>query len=422
MAQFQTGSCDDSNPCTQDECDPDTGCEYLLLSGGDCDDQDSSTVDDHCQLGVCLGLPDPDNDGIANQGYPEPCTGGQTAGCNDNCPLVPNANQVDENGDGVGEACVCSPDCADKECGNDGCGGSCGDCAVGAECDAGLCMCEFASCAGACCAQSEVCQDDECVKQIPGEDWLAVTDLFVGGIHLWKPDGSFQQLGSCGQPWGIEFIPPDRLYVACVASDSVEEIGLDGSKNTVYTTGDIFMNCRDVAAAPDGNLYFSTNVGKPSSVWRLDLQSGQATGYAKVGSQENMGIGFTADSTLFFGDIKGGGELWKQATNGGPSLVVSDFMPGSSLRDLEIGIEGSIHVVGTVPAGGYKVLSQAGDILEEHDLPGKGMSVTQSPTGTVYVGIFDTGHGIYRLEPQGSWTLLTDAIASPAGIQVVTGQ
>jgi len=50
-------------------------------------------------------------------------------------------------GDGEYVEPLCSPDCAGKECGNDGCGGSCGACTgCGEECADGVCL--FAACDG----------------------------------------------------------------------------------------------------------------------------------------------------------------------------------------------------------------------------------------------------------------------------------
>jgi hypothetical protein len=52
----------------------------------------------------------------------------------------------------------CEPDCAGKDCGPDGCDGSCGTCASGQICTAdGQCVCTAASCPGGCCASDETC-------------------------------------------------------------------------------------------------------------------------------------------------------------------------------------------------------------------------------------------------------------------------
>ena len=56
--------------------------------------------------------------------------------------------------DGTG-TCVCVANCANKDCGDDGCGGSCGTCPGGASCNLGSCDCT-ASCAG------KQCGDDGC--------------------------------------------------------------------------------------------------------------------------------------------------------------------------------------------------------------------------------------------------------------------
>ncbi|MBP1688259.1 MAG: cartilage oligomeric matrix protein, partial [Deltaproteobacteria bacterium] len=48
--------------------------------------------------------PDVDGDGVRVTGR-EPCTGGDTVACDDNCPLVENPRQEDCDGDGVGDAC-----------------------------------------------------------------------------------------------------------------------------------------------------------------------------------------------------------------------------------------------------------------------------------------------------------------------------
>ena len=91
----QCGACDDGNPCTTDDCvwkEDLNGrvCFYVTDDTNECDDGDPAT----------------------------------TAACVD------------------GECVSCTPDCTDKECGDDGCGGSCGECSDGTECmpdiDAGV--------------------------------------------------------------------------------------------------------------------------------------------------------------------------------------------------------------------------------------------------------------------------------------------
>jgi hypothetical protein len=98
--------CNDSNDCTSESCNINDDCVYADLDGQDCDDNNAATVDDTCVEDLCTGLPDPDADGIANEGYDSACINGQMVACNDNCPEVPNSNQADEDGDGTGDACT----------------------------------------------------------------------------------------------------------------------------------------------------------------------------------------------------------------------------------------------------------------------------------------------------------------------------
>jgi hypothetical protein len=87
--------CDDGNPCTSDSCSdfffdyeggettPETQCLHAFDDLLQCDDGDPSTVN-YCKAGVCV---------------------------------------------------ACSPDCQGKECGDDGCGGTCGTCSDAQTCN-----------------------------------------------------------------------------------------------------------------------------------------------------------------------------------------------------------------------------------------------------------------------------------------------
>ena len=76
--------------------------------------------------------------------------------------------EVGDIGDGAGRCepsgeCPCIPDCAGKACGPDGCDGECGVCRDGEACsEDGLCPCPFVPCGGLCCAENQVCFEEQC--------------------------------------------------------------------------------------------------------------------------------------------------------------------------------------------------------------------------------------------------------------------
>lgn len=65
------------------------------------------------RLGLCGYFGDSDGDGICDDGDASgvpgdnPCTGGETEFCDDNCRYTPNADQADANSNGVGDTCAC---------------------------------------------------------------------------------------------------------------------------------------------------------------------------------------------------------------------------------------------------------------------------------------------------------------------------
>ena len=93
----------------------------------------------------------------------------------------------------------CAPQCSNKECGDDGCGGVCGTCHTGEVCDAdGLCAvggctpsclgkeCGDDGCGGSCgaCPPSELCVEGECMgtgsalgDTFDGNEWMATARI-----------------------------------------------------------------------------------------------------------------------------------------------------------------------------------------------------------------------------------------------------
>ncbi|MBW2702771.1 MAG: hypothetical protein JRF33_18270 [Deltaproteobacteria bacterium] len=137
----------------------------------------SEACDDSCVDGTCVIDCTPDCDG-------KDCG---DDGCGGSCGTCPGA--LDKCIEG---ACVCQLDCTGKDCGDDGCGGSCGTCGLentycGSE---QLCLpCETAVC-GVCdeidistiVAYSGAVGGDHAIDQLRAEcftDWPITTDLEV---------------------------------------------------------------------------------------------------------------------------------------------------------------------------------------------------------------------------------------------------
>jgi len=100
---YDDGQTDD-NACYACNADADSGA-WSANDFAECDDADALTTDDQCEGGQCDGLPDPDQDEVANVGYLQVCSGGATEACNDNCSEIANADQADADGNGIGDVC-----------------------------------------------------------------------------------------------------------------------------------------------------------------------------------------------------------------------------------------------------------------------------------------------------------------------------
>ncbi|MDD5307886.1 MAG: hypothetical protein PHU25_11250 [Deltaproteobacteria bacterium] len=166
-------NCDDANPCTDDSCDPATGCVHVNNTDP-CDDGSACTMGDVCLNGACVGGPPRD----CNDGNPctddscNPITGcvdtPNTAACND-------GNLCTADDTCSGGVCVGGPpvDCNDSNpCTNDSCipNLGCWHNNNADVCDDGdVCTTSDACSGGACvggppldCNDDNVCTDDTC--------------------------------------------------------------------------------------------------------------------------------------------------------------------------------------------------------------------------------------------------------------------
>jgi hypothetical protein len=187
------GLCDDGNSCTQDACQGAEGCTHEPQTGPECKDGDTCTVADTCQAGECTGVPmDCDDGNVCTGDSCDPQLGCVHAAVSDGTACA-TGNWLCAAGE-----CACNPQCTGKDCGEDGCGGSCGVCSgQGNLCVDGKCQCTPQctgkqcgedGCGGVCgsCGCGEVCEASQCV--------LHACDGQECGLD---PDGCGVACGSC---------------------------------------------------------------------------------------------------------------------------------------------------------------------------------------------------------------------------------
>lgn len=130
-------------------------------------------------------------------------------------------------------ACVCAPDCADKVCGDDGCGGSCGACDV-----AGT-TCSESGDACVCAPQCDgvECGDDQCGGSC-GECAVGVCN---GGLC---ESSVFPYGEACENPYTIDKLPYNLMQGSTVLATDDEEVeclvpdletGFGQGKDVVYS-------------------------------------------------------------------------------------------------------------------------------------------------------------------------------------------
>ncbi|MBM4353201.1 MAG: hypothetical protein FJ109_05290 [Deltaproteobacteria bacterium] len=111
---------------------------------------ESCQSDDECETGQCVDVGAPG----------KICT----ADCLEECPPPFVCQGIEVAGGDLVFVCMppCTPDCAGKECGDDGCGGTCGTCDAGCECSmlTGQCMGSCGTCTPDC--TDKECGDDGC--------------------------------------------------------------------------------------------------------------------------------------------------------------------------------------------------------------------------------------------------------------------
>ncbi|MDP2926130.1 MAG: LamG-like jellyroll fold domain-containing protein [Nanoarchaeota archaeon] len=252
--------CNEGNPCTDDVCLGTGMCVFLNLIGKKCDDNDVCTINDFCFDKSCRGQfilnnPNPfcrEKKGIRGPDFPNPgnicyincdnrecgnngcggscgeCEGGKR--CNFNGVCEPDIGEGDGGGEGtpcvggdecnsgtcdngqctgeggdVGDPCdgdgdcnsencdggecapeeSCTPNCSGKQCGDDGCGESCGDCPADQTCEGGQCVLTEIPCKNNFdCNLGESCDNGECEPSCTNNENCNTGEICKNGVCM----------------------------------------------------------------------------------------------------------------------------------------------------------------------------------------------------------------------------------------------
>ncbi|MFH1532963.1 MAG: SMP-30/gluconolactonase/LRE family protein, partial [Pseudomonadota bacterium] len=248
--------CDPQGQCCTPDCEGktcgDDGC------GGDCGDCPPEEIceDGACVPGGCNGIP---WEGCCAAGALQFCDQGNlvqmSCAGDPDCGWNSGAGYYDCGTEGGGDPdgvlpmdCMdyCVPDCADKECGSDGCDGSCGACADGDACIAAACVpdpCEGIDFFGCCDGQTlRWCQDGAAFEKDCGK---------MTGACGWSDQGGDYNCGTDGgeDPSGAHSKPCPG---SCVPDCDGSGCGDDGCGGTCGTCED-GETCEGGACVPDAS-------------------------------------------------------------------------------------------------------------------------------------------------------------------------
>ncbi|MDP6943336.1 MAG: hypothetical protein QF464_04230, partial [Myxococcota bacterium] len=237
-AQGQTCEAGQCVTETEDPCEGYTvqGCcdgQTVIWCEGDAVWEFDCAPDGGCGWDAATGAYDCGTDGEADPSglNPKACGGGDPPACVADCDGKVCGDDGCEGSCGEcaqGQACTegacvaaCTPNCDGKACGDDGCEGSCGTCAAGLACDGSACVavctpncggntCGDDGCEGSCgdCAQGQTCEAGQC-QDPPGDpcEGYSFEGCCDGQTVIWCEDDEVLDFdcnpeGGCG--WDAE--------------------------------------------------------------------------------------------------------------------------------------------------------------------------------------------------------------------------
>jgi hypothetical protein len=189
-------------------------------------------------------------------------------GCQGSCGSCGSEQRCHDASGRCEDTAACKPHCADRECGSDGCGGSCGTCAGGSACDGGgSCSRPGPSCGNSIVESGEECDGgDRCGSDCRNADTDTDTDTVTDFAQC-------QEFGATDAPDACKQCVCDRctqLAIACYVSgdprrdQSCGRLAECGNRNGCY---DYDCYCGDalLCLAPAGLCKAETELAAGST-------------------------------------------------------------------------------------------------------------------------------------------------------------
>lgn len=230
--------------------------------------------------------------GVPRDGCVPQCDGKQCGddGCGGSCGACGDGRVCDAS-----QRCACEPQCDGRACGDDGCGGSCGACAEGTVCGVGgACEC-IPSCSG------KQCGDDGCGGECPDTCIGAQTCRYRTGTCMAGPCvpdcdgrdcGSDDCGGTCGASEGA-CAPGDGCNSAgmceCQPSCEGKACGDDGCGGTCGS-------CGGAASCEDGACVAAS--ATTAEVLAIFDSKGCGSGGCHGGARPSQGISLDSTSGI----------------------------------------------------------------------------------------------------------------------------
>ncbi|MFH1530580.1 MAG: hypothetical protein ABIK09_07585 [Pseudomonadota bacterium] len=210
-------------------------------------------------LGLADAIPDASEELLPSDVLPETdpclpdCAGKQCGedGCGGSCGGCMRPWACQEG------TCVCQPDCTDKDCGGDGCGGLCGECMGRNEtCQGGVCACAADGCGEICCNPGEVCNGDGacCVPECAGKQCGS--------------DGCGGVCGTCGDGESCFFVL--CLPTQCEDGNGAAWDGCTAGQITEFQVNEVSTEGQQlpaVAALPEGGFTLAWESWNQDGLW-----------------------------------------------------------------------------------------------------------------------------------------------------------